>query len=267
MKICDSADGLTQTYFFFTFCIFYLNSLNYFIYRRYPGGSLFVNGRRQTLSRRWQVYNIDGSLQGPLNTNIRFYSNHESGLCTSISVKYTGNYNPLPRICTEKAYFVCEHFQRTQNPPVLNTTPCRYKRDLYSNNIYLKSVCTVFESLNYDEGRRRCAGLGMNLFMFDTAEVDEAFFENTEDIMRTYGGFWWINGLRNPKTNDWSLYHANRVLKGPLYSGFEFVQLNGVNGVSSGDCLRLSSHYGPHQGLGISCDAKSAVLCEFNKNY
>ncbi|KAL7013796.1 hypothetical protein ACKWTF_015584 [Chironomus riparius] len=107
----------------------------------------------------------------------------------------------------------------------------------------------------------------MNMFMFDSAEIEEAFFENTEDIMRAHVGVWWINGLRNPKTNDWSLYHANRILKGPLYDEFEFIRLNGLNGISSGDCLRLSAHYGPHQCLGFDCNAQNAVFCEYNKNH
>lgn len=226
-----------------------------------------INGKRPSLSRKWQVYNTDGTVRGPLNTNIQFYSNNEPGNCLRISGKYTGIYNVLPMECADKHYFVCEHFQRTQNPPVVNTSICQHNRNLFNYNSYLKSICILREALNYDQGRRRCAALGMNLFMFDSAEVNEAFFEATEDILRTAaGGWWWINGLRNPQTNEWSVYHVNRVLKGPLYNGFEFVRLNGTNGVASGDCLRLSAQRGPFQGLGSGCEVLANVVCEYNRN-
>lgn len=228
---------------------------------------MWVNGKRPSLSRRWQVYNTDGTARGSLNSNIKFYSNHESGNCLRISGKFAAIYNPLPADCNQPCYFVCEHFQRTQNPPALDKSKCLYTRDLYNYNTYQKSLCAVHEGLNYDQARRRCAGLGMNLFIFDSAEVDESFFEVTEDIMKKYaGGVWWVNGLRNPKTNEWSVYHSNRVLKGPLYDGFEFVALNGTNGVASGNCLQLSGARGPYQGLGYSCEFQNAIICEYNKN-
>jgi len=205
---------------------------------------------------------------GPLNSNIPFYSNHESGNCLKISGKYTGIYNPLPGNCAEKPYFVCEHFQRTQDPPALNTSKCLYVRDLYSYSSYIKSLCVVNQNLYYDQARRKCAEYGMNLFMFDSAEVDEAFFEASEDILQAHStGWFFVNGVKDPKTNDWNVYYSNRVLKGKLYENFEWVKFNNTFGISSGNFLRISAQRGPYQGLGVGIEAQSWPICEFSKNF
>lgn len=240
--------------------------LNYNFCRKYPSGNFWVNGKRQSLSKRWQVYNIDGTVRGNLNSNVQLYSNHESGNCLRITEKYSKMFNLLPQNCVESNYFVCEHFKKTQNPPTFDPNVCLYRRDLYNYNVYIKSLCAVSQSIDYDQARRYCARYGMNLFMFDSVEVDEAFFEVTEDILKNHpGGYWWINGMKNPKTNMWSVYQANRVLKGPLYDEFEFIRLNGFNGATYGDCLRLSGQKGPYQGLGYDCDATCYLICEYKK--
>ncbi|CAG9811357.1 unnamed protein product [Chironomus riparius] len=237
---------------------------------RYPGinGKLWINGKRQTASKRWQVYNIDGTVRGSLNSNIKFYSNHELGNCLRLSPKYTGIFDTLPGNCADTAYFACEHFQRTQDPPALNTSPCLYVRDLYSHSSYLKSMCVVNQDIFYDQARRKCAEYGMNLFIFDTAEVDEAFFEAIDEIIQAYPtGWFFVNGVRDPKTNEWNVYYSNRVLKGKLYENFEFVQVNNTFGISSGNYLRISAERGPYQGFGVGVTAKSWPICEFIKNY
>jgi len=210
------------------------------------------------------TYNIDGSELGPFNENISFYSNHEAGNCLRIAAKYTGVYGVLPGKCEERPWFICEHSIRTQNPPKLDTSKCVYNRHLFSNHKYIKTMCFSRDSSSYDHARRKCAQFGMNLFMFDSAETDESFFEAAEDILDTYsGGHFWVNGVRNPQTNEWNVYYANRTLSGSIYEGFEWINLKGTHGVSSGDYLLLSGQAGPYQGFGLSSDRDSWFICEY----
>ncbi|KAL7013798.1 hypothetical protein ACKWTF_015586 [Chironomus riparius] len=229
----------------------------------FPGGKdlIWVNGNRASLSKRWQITDVEGSTIDRLNPNIPFYSNHESGNCLSLSPKYTKIYGVLPGNCMIKSFFVCEHQIRSQSPPKPDLSQCLYVRDVRRN----KTLCVIGKNYDYDQARRACASNGMNLFMIDSAEIDEAFFEATEDFFLHYPrSSFWVNGQRNPQTNEWFVYRSNRVLQSPLYKEFEWIKLWNINGVSNGNCLRLTSQFGPYQGLGDVCDMAGYPICEFN---
>lgn len=196
-----------------------------------------------------------------MNPNIPFYSNHESGNCLRISPKYTGIYGVLPGNCSNPSNFVCEYHEQSEEPPKPDFSKCSYIRDLRG----IKTLCIIPKSYDYDQSRRICAKYGMNLFMFDTAEVDEAFFEATEDIFLKYPrGYFWVNGRRNPQTNEWFVYQSNRVLHGPLYEKFEWLNLGKYNGISNGNFLRLSGEFGPYQAFGVESKHLNWPICEFN---
>jgi len=139
---------------------------------------------------------------------------------------------------------------------------------LHVNGRYIKSLCVVNQGLNYDQARRKCAEYDMNLFMIDSAEVDEAFFEASEEILKTYaGGHFWINGLREPQTNQWYVSYSNKMISALLYEDFEWVRKDNINGISNGDCLRLSGERGPFQGIGVPCASGSWFFCEYKKEH
>ncbi|CAG9807094.1 unnamed protein product [Chironomus riparius] len=228
---------------------------------KYPtvNGAMWVNGMRQKFSAKWQTYNLDGSVYQKLDSTVKLYSNHELGNCLQVSRKYTDIYYPLPENCDIKRYFICEHFKRTQTPPKLDTTKCLYKRDLYFNNSYVKSMCVVNQELDYDQSRRKCAEYGMNLYSFDTRESYGAFFNSAEDFAKAYpSGRKWINGQRDANTNEWYTYHSNRLVQGKIYKGFEWAKEN----KNSGRFLGLSTLYGPYQGVGYD-SGKFWFICEY----
>ncbi|XP_070497465.1 uncharacterized protein [Chironomus tepperi] len=227
---------------------------------------LWINGRRDRGSKDWHTEAMFGPEPGPglLSKNISFYSNHEPGDCLRITTKYTGIYNVLPGKCEEETWIACEHFKQTQKPPELDISRCFFHQHLYNKNKYIKTVCFTKDKSYYDQARRRCAGYGMNLFIFDSEETDESFFEATVDVLESIpGGYFWINGVRNPQNNEWSTYFANRKLKGPIYKDFEWVNLKGTHGISNGDNLFLSGKAGPYQGLGFKSDQISWIICEY----
>jgi len=136
------------------------------------------------------------------------------------------------------------------------------RQDLFDGNTYLKSMCIVNTGTNYEAARQRCVQLGMNLFIIDDSRVQRPFFEATTWLLRGHpNGFTWINGRRNNLTG-WQVFNADNTLRGPLYSGVDWVNTTNVNGPTNGDCLRYSSQFGPYQAMGIACTSSSWLICE-----
>lgn len=211
------------------------------------------------------MYNSNGTVRGPIYNKLKWYSrNADQGVCLRYSGKYSGIYRATSANCNEGAWTTCEHYQKTENPPLLDTSSCLYRRDLYAHEKYLKSVCVINVGLNHDQAKRRCASHQMNLFRFDSEKVVDAFYDNSVDIMTKHpGGHYWINGERDRISNIWYTYHANRTISGVITRGFEWVDQDSIDGKTNGPCLRLSGERGPYQGLGVQCHHISWIICEY----
>lgn len=235
------------------------------IYRDHPRGYILINGRKNITTRKWEVYNSNGTVRGPLYNKLIWYSrNADQGTCLRYSGKYSETYRATSGRCNEGAWTTCEHFKRTENPPLLDTSPCLYTHDLYANKFYLKSVCVINDAINYDQAKRRCASHQMNLFRFDSEEVVDAFYDNAVDIMTKHpNGYYWINGERDVVSNIWCVYHGNGTISGVISRALEWVNQDGIDGRINGTCLRLSGERGPYQGLGVACHQQSWIICEF----
>lgn len=55
----------------------------------------------------------------------------------------------------------------------VNSVACDRTNDLYSDGVYLKSVCTLEKDLDYAQAKMACADLGTSLFIISD-EADEA---------------------------------------------------------------------------------------------
>lgn len=138
------------------------------------------------------------------------------------------------------------------------------RQDLFDGNTYLKSMCIINTSGNYETARQRCVQLSMNLFIIDDSRVQTPFFEATTWLLRGHpGGFVWINGRRD-NVAGWQVFNADNTIRGPLYSGVDWVNTTNVNGPTNGDCLRYSSQFGPYQAMGIACASSSWFTCEYS---
>ena len=148
--------------------------------------------------------------------------------------------------------------------PHVDTAACTHRRDLTTNGVYIKSVCVVSTAFTYDDGRRHCSKLRMNLFAIDSEAVEEEFHRSCEDLLKTWaGGTLWINGMRNLVTNQWNIFNANRTIQCQLYKDIEWVNKDAIRGKTNGECLRYSGQYGPYQALGVACTEKSWIVCEY----
>ncbi|XP_070504765.1 uncharacterized protein [Chironomus tepperi] len=226
-------------------------------------GTVWINGRREGQGMDFDVFDANGTAIGPLYSGVDFYSKYASGDC----LKYTGQYGPyqaLPGPCTDAPWPVCEHYKQTETHPHTDTAGCTHRRDLTTNGVYIKSVCVVATSYAYDDARRHCSKLGMNLFVIDSEAVEEEFHRSCEDLLKTWaGGHLWINGMRDLVTNQWNVFNANRTIQGELYKDIEWVNKDAIRGKTNGECLRYSGQYGPYQALGVACTEKSWIVCEY----
>ncbi|XP_070504800.1 uncharacterized protein [Chironomus tepperi] len=226
-------------------------------------GTVWINGRREGQGKKWKVLNPDGTARGPLHSGVDFYSKYASGDC----LKYTGTYGvyqALPGPCTDAPWPVCEHYQKTENPPKLDTSACTHKRDLKLNDSYIKSMCVISTAYTYEEATRQCSKYGMNLFIFRDKSDEKSFHKSSEDLLKTWaGGHLWINGMRDLVTNQWNVFNANRTIQGELYKDIEWVNKDAIRGKINGECLRYSGQYGPYQALGVACTEKSWIVCEY----
>jgi hypothetical protein len=74
-----------------------------------------------------------------------------------------------------------------------NRVLCNRKSDLLSSKVYIKSVCEVLKPTNFDDGNSMCRNEGMELFVIDSSETQEAF---SKFVRRDSTEAFWINGRR-----------------------------------------------------------------------
>jgi hypothetical protein len=149
----------------------------------------------------------------------------------------------------------------TQQPPDISA--CSMHSDLFDGLTYLKSMCIIGTSTNYEAARARCEAINMNLFIIDSSIVQTQFFETTTFLLRNQpGGFVWINGMRNVAINQWNIFNADGTQRGPLFDGVDWVSTDTIDGRNTGECLRYSQQHGPYQAMGMQCNANSWSICE-----
>lgn len=156
----------------------------------------------------------------------------------------------------------------TISPPVTDDPDigaCLYREDMFVGNSYLKSMCIIGTSANYEAARQGCQNVNMNLFIIDNSLVQEIFFETNTRLLQAHAnGFVWINGMRNETLDQWSIFNADGTWRGLLKANeVDWVSTDTVDGRRSGNCLRYSQQFGPYQAMGVECTASSWFVCEY----
>ena len=69
---------------------------------------------------------------------------------------------------------------------------CDVKRDYKdSTGVYQKSICTIYQDMNYDTAATTCAANTMNLLNVDSVEL-ENYMISYSNIQWPYGNFWYL---------------------------------------------------------------------------
>ncbi|KAL7041238.1 hypothetical protein ACKWTF_000684 [Chironomus riparius] len=242
-------DAIVETHFF---------DATTYLLRAYRGGVVWINGKRS--DDQWNVFNLDQTIAGPLFEDISWANKYTSGDCLKFSSIH-GQYQALPASCNDRHWGVCEHHKRTEYPTDLDVSHCRYKKALYVDGQYIKSMCIIETGDTYDEARQRCARHGMNLFIIDSAELELVFHQSTTQFLSPYpNGAVWINGMRDEDSHQWMVYNQNRKPKGTLFDGLDWI----ANGEKSGNCLTYAGKNGLYKSMGYPCDTRHWVVCEYD---
>jgi len=242
-------DAIVETHFF--------DAATYAL-RAYPRGVVWINGKRS--HDNWNVFNLDQTVKGPLFEDIIWANKYAIGDCLKFSSTY-GLYQALPSSCNDQHWGVCEHYKRTEYPTDLDVSPCRNKKALYVDGKYEKSMCLIETIDTYDEARQRCARHGMNLFIVDSAGLEQVFHQSTTQFLSPHpNGAVWINGMRDKNSYQWMVYNQNRKPKAQLFSGLDWI----ANGQTSGNCLRYTGQNGPYRPMGYNCDSRHWIVCEYD---
>jgi hypothetical protein len=171
--------------------------------------------------------------------------------------------NPGNRTTTLAPTTVPTTVSTTVSTQMPNITNCRYYRDLFVGDTYLKSMCIFSSVINYEAGRALCQANNMNLFIIDDSIVQSVFQVATTDLLQRYNnGFVWINGRRDLSINQWNIFNADGSMRGRLYDGVNWVNTSTVDGRNSGECLRYSSQHGPYLAMGVACTTNAYTTCE-----
>lgn len=147
--------------------------------------------------------------------------------CRCISNLKTGIATSFARLicpCSDALFAMCEFkFPRSmrlnwkkknifnwQIKLVLAPSICDVKRDLKNSaGTYLKSVCTVYQDLNYDTAAATCVANGMTLLNVDSVELENIMISYS-NIQWSYGFFWYLGktgSLCSTLTNDKKLFY------------------------------------------------------------
>jgi hypothetical protein len=88
-------------------------------------------------------------------------------------------------------------------PPI-----CNVKRDLKNaRGGYLKSVCSIYLDISYDQAKSACTGIGMKLFVANSTEEINAITRYS-NVQWPYGLFW-VDGKDG---NDCSVFSNDKSL-------------------------------------------------------
>ena len=87
---------------------------------------------------------------------------------------------------------------------------CDVKRDYKdSTGVYQKSICTIYQDMNYDTAATTCTANGMTILSVNTVEL-ENYMLSFSNIQWPYGYFWFLgkNGtVCSTFSNDKSLFY------------------------------------------------------------
>jgi hypothetical protein len=92
---------------------------------------------------------------------------------------------------------------------------CNVQRDLKNaRGGYLKSVCTIYQDINFSQANTSCSAIGMKLFVASSTEEINAITRHS-NIQWPYGLFW-VNGKNGTNcavmSNDKSLTYSKREM-------------------------------------------------------
>ncbi|KAG5675522.1 hypothetical protein PVAND_005418 [Polypedilum vanderplanki] len=253
--------------------------------RSHPGGFVWINGIRDLNNNQWNVFNADGSRRGAIYDGVIWVQTESidgrnSGECLRYSSQH-GPYEAMGVACNSNSWYICEHHLQTSEPttttPELTTTTteepivppnptiCWNATDLYHNDNYLKSMCIISTSANYDAAQAACRNNGMELFVINNFQVQAAFREASTVIFSTTypRGFVWINGRLHGDCQRWHVFDPSPR---EMFNGVHFLQTDEFHGASMGECLRFSAqHTGEWLGVGTTCTASNWYVCEFDR--
>jgi hypothetical protein len=136
---------------------------------------------------------------------------------------------------------------------------CTKSMTLYSKTgSPLKSLCLIEKSSNYQQAISDCANVGMELFIVNSQEVNDAFLKEVNEFYSQYDyARLWVNGRKNAKGE----YSPNAPTQTSFYSGASWFENNNA----AGECLSVLKNQ-KSQSMALSgwkCDGVAYTYCEF----
>jgi hypothetical protein len=123
---------------------------------------------------------------------------------------------------------------------------------------YLKTLCMVSSGVSYDVANTQCLAAGMKLFVVNSAAVQEALLQYSENYFASYGGpSLWINGKKDA-ANMWSSYNPTQA----LFSGMKWY---GGAPAQTGNCLVVAARAPnvPFYVEPYNCEGGHWFYCEY----
>lgn len=217
---------------------------------------LWVNGKKDN-NGTWYTTNDETH---PVFHQIDWLNNDsETGACLStLRHKKQNKMQFQGWGCSGIAWVYCEYVEG--DVAKVDIGVCNERHEIFYKDSYMKTLCTVSADLTYEQANKKCRGAGMNLFVVNNAQVQEAL-QNVSGLRfldREYARLW-INGQKNSHGTWWSTYHKSRPLS------YQLDWLNDDSGI--GECLstlRYSNHY-KMQFQGWDCAGKAWGYCEYEE--
>jgi len=131
---------------------------------------------------------------------------------------------------------------------------CSHPLDLFDGNgNYLKSVCQTKNRFNYAKAEAACIANGMNLFIIDSEEAQNALFNYANSVPNSSP--MWINGRWKGESN-WFVFNP---LKALLFEGVLW-----FDDLFASTCLRMLNSNGLSKVQGYNCKVPQRAFCEYS---
>lgn len=141
---------------------------------------------------------------------------------------------------------------------VQGKTPRSRSFHLYRGGTYLKTVCNVEKSLNYDQSKDICEKAGTRLFVASNIEEQDLMIQEARSLYanREYVR-WWVNGKKDSDGNWYTDDYSQKLTDLRWHSD------------PTGNCLSiLRTAVGDTMGFhGWDCSGEAYPFCEFVKSY
>lgn len=146
---------------------------------------------------------------------------------------------------------------KTVTVSTVDISICNEIHHLFDGSVYLKSVCTATQGINYEQADSVCKKAGMHLLVINNLAVQNALLEvaGKRFLDRDYARLW-VNG--EAKTVKWFTYDPEEK---PIFEGLAWN--NGGN--SSGPCLSIlrNNRRDKFTFSGWQCSGAAWGYCEY----